>query len=475
MDSGSPFEEDLSCPVCCDIFKDPVIVCCGHSFCRTCLQKSWKEKKSRKCPMCRTISTKDEPPPNFNLKSLCETFLKPNTGDQTRLKRLRLNPEVLCGLHCEKLKLYCLEDKQLICVVCRDSMNHKGHDCTPVNEVAKNHKVELTMALKPLQEKLGDFNKVKQTLQQTAKHIKSQALYSERLMKEDFHKLHQFLREEEEARIAALREEEEQKSQIMKNKIDEINDKILLVTEKIRSIIEEMKADDIVFMQNYKATMERAQLTLPDPQLVTGPLVDVVKHLGNLQFRVWEKMQRIVKYFPVILDPNTANPWLNLSEDLTSVRWRETPQQLPDNSERFDYWGWVLGSEGFDSGIHRWEVEVGENTTWFIGVIPESAHRKGNVGIQRWNIYYYAGRYVASSPSESDIPIAVMRKPQRIRVQLDWDRGNLTFSDPDTNAHLHTFTHAFIERVFPYIWNGSMVHPVTTLPAQVSIKIHSVL
>ncbi|KAK6293078.1 hypothetical protein J4Q44_G00365790 [Coregonus suidteri] len=86
---------------------------------------------------------------------------------------------------------------------------------------------ELQTALKPLQEKLEDLNIIKQTCDQTAEHIKSQAQTTERQIREAFENLHQFLQEEEDARIAALREEEEQKSQLMRQKIEEISRDII--------------------------------------------------------------------------------------------------------------------------------------------------------------------------------------------------------------------------------------------------------
>uniref|UniRef100_A0A4W6FVC4 RING-type domain-containing protein n=1 Tax=Lates calcarifer TaxID=8187 RepID=A0A4W6FVC4_LATCA len=43
---SSRSEEDLSCPVCHDIFKDPVLLSCSHSFCRDCLQSWWREKQT---------------------------------------------------------------------------------------------------------------------------------------------------------------------------------------------------------------------------------------------------------------------------------------------------------------------------------------------------------------------------------------------------------------------------------------------
>ncbi|XP_029561843.1 E3 ubiquitin-protein ligase TRIM39-like [Salmo trutta] len=462
MDSGSSFqEEDLSCPVCCDIFKDPVLVSCGHSFCKTCLRENWKQRESWECPVCRRKCSKDWYPPNLSLKSLCEAFSQSHIDSQKSTSKIS---SVLCSLHGETLQL---EDKQPVCLVWQDT---RQHNHKPLDEAVQNHKEELQTALKPLQEKLEVFSKVKLTCNQTAWHIKSQAQDTERQIKEEFQKLHQFLREEEEASVATLREEEEQKSQMMKEKIKEMNRQISSLSDTIRAIEEEMRSEDISLPLNYKTTVKRARFTLPDPQLVSGALIDVAKHLGNLQFRVWEKMQGIVKYTPVILDPNTAYRYFILSEDLTSLRFCAI-QQLPDNPERFDYDALVLGSEGFNSGTHIWDVEVGDSTVWSVGVIQESAQRKGNMKPESWIVYYSGGKYRASPPSGPGIPITMRPKPQRIRVLLDRDRGQLSFSDPDNNTHLHTFTHTFTEQVFPAIGHVSKVHHLRIVPGKISIKI----
>ncbi|XP_062335883.1 E3 ubiquitin-protein ligase TRIM35-like [Osmerus eperlanus] len=461
--SSSLPEEDLSCPVCCDIFTDPVILSCSHSFCKACLQEYWKHSESRVCPVCRKIASMD-PPNNLALRNLCESFL------QQRLQRASAGSEVLCSLHREKLKLYCLQDKQPVCLVCQTSKKHTDHRFRPIDEAAQDHKEELQPALKSLKTKLKVFNKVKKTCDQTAEHIKIQTQHTERQIKEEFQKLHQFLQEEEEARIAALRKEEEEKSQVMKEKIEGLNREISTLSHTIRAIEEELRAEDISFLQNYKDTVKRAQSTLPGPQLVSGVLIDVAKHLGNLTFRVWEKMQDIVTYTPVTLDPNTAHPRLILSEDLTSVRLGHEGQQLPDNPERFDEYEWVLGSEGFNSGTHSWDVEVGDSAFWFLGVL-ETVQRKGGKLGKRWGIWFYHGKYTAYSSSGPVTVLTVKQNPQRIRVHLDWDRGKLSFSDPDRNTHLHTFTHTFTERVFPCIYIGCPLHPLRILPVKASVTV----
>ena len=124
-------EEDLTCPVCHDIFTNPVLLRCSHSFCKACLQEYWTHRESRECPVCRKRSSLD-PPLNLALRNLCEFFLQ---------ERASAGSEVLCSLHREKLKLYCLQDKQPVCLVCQTSKKHTDHRFRPIDEAAQDHKV----------------------------------------------------------------------------------------------------------------------------------------------------------------------------------------------------------------------------------------------------------------------------------------------------------------------------------------------
>ncbi|XP_057705185.1 E3 ubiquitin-protein ligase TRIM35-like [Corythoichthys intestinalis] len=443
-------EEHLQCPTCLDIFKDPVILPCSHNFCRACLQQ-WKDAGERSCPVCWTKFGSMELPSNLTLKNLCED-----------LSRASVKSEDLCSLHEGKLQLFCLDHQELVCLVCRDAEIHIGHTFQPLDEVVKGHHEELQRGLQKAKERLQDYNDCRENFNEQAEYIKVQRENVEGKIKKDFEELRRFLDVEEEARLAAVREEKKKKSQTMKEKMVALDRQMAALSNFIRSTEEQLASGNVSFMKKFKTAMSGIQELPEKPHLLPGGLLDEAKHVGNLKFKVWERMKETLAYSPVILDPNTAYPNISLSEDLSSLsledkqkkrlnhpetayrkispsedlsspRREDRHQKPPNNPERFQkrMSNCVLGA-ALDSGRHVWDVEVGDNNGWSVGVawgdpcLPEE--------MNTLLIEFRDGKY--KKPGGKNREWNPLVKVQRIRVEVDMKERAVSFSEPLANTKL---------------------------------------
>lgn len=52
---SSVLQEELTCPVCLDLYRNPYLLPCGHNFCKNCLDhlKRQAERGRFRCPECR--------------------------------------------------------------------------------------------------------------------------------------------------------------------------------------------------------------------------------------------------------------------------------------------------------------------------------------------------------------------------------------------------------------------------------------
>uniref|UniRef100_A0A8C0GWE4 Zinc finger protein RFP n=1 Tax=Chelonoidis abingdonii TaxID=106734 RepID=A0A8C0GWE4_CHEAB len=403
QDPMESLQEEATCPVCLEYFTELVTLECGHNFCRACISQCWEgSDTAASCPQCRETVQQRNLRPNKQLANILELV------KQLSLQAVKgAGGDGVCGEHQEALKLFCEEDQTPICVVCDRSRAHRAHRVVPIEEAAQEYK---KFSLLHTQLSMKGPRAPSMSLTSPCPIFLQKQIQSERQkIVSEFQQLQQFLEEQERLLLAQLEKLDEEIVRIQNENVSKLSEQISHLSELISELEGKL--------------LQGSQLPCSVP------------HAGS-------PANQLLPLFPAAISCSTVY----------------TEQDLPNNPERFDSWGCVLGCEGFTSGRHCWEVEVGDGGFWAVGVARESVGRKGEIsrspegGI--WAVVCLGVYFQALTSPATPLPLS--RAPSRIRVCLDCDRGQVTFIDAGDEAPIFTFPPGSVPggRIRPRFWAG---------------------
>ncbi|XP_030055788.1 E3 ubiquitin-protein ligase TRIM39-like isoform X1 [Microcaecilia unicolor] len=457
-------QDEASCSMCLDYFTDPVMTDCGHNFCRSCITQTWKGRDTDfPCPQCRAMSLQANLRPNRQLANMTEIAKKLS---QTSV---RPKEENLCEKHEEKLKLFCEEDLRVICHICRESRDHRSHTVIPIEEAAQEYKEKLKMHLEPLRKNLEDLLKFQSTEGKKAADLRRETEIKRQKLESEFEELQQSLNKEKQIIFSKLEEEEKKILQRITETVTQLEEQSSSLIQLISEIEEKSQQLATELLKDVKDALSRCQeMKFPEPEAVSTDLKMGFQLSYPRQLKKWitkfggfDWWMEFGRYTAnVTLDPETAHPNLVLSQDRKSVRSGNRRQNVPDTPQRFDIDPCVLGSEGFSSGRHYWEVEVGDDPFCQLGVCNDSVRRKGEIklspeeGLWTLGLWNEQGCWTLTS-LVTELPLSEI--PRAVGILLDYEAGKVSFYDADNKSHVFTFTNTFTGKLRPFFWTNSEI------------------
>uniref|UniRef100_A0A8D0WUE6 E3 ubiquitin-protein ligase TRIM15 n=1 Tax=Sus scrofa TaxID=9823 RepID=A0A8D0WUE6_PIG len=416
----TPSHKGAVCSDCQGRLEDAVTAACGHTFCRLCLPlppQMGAQPSSRVllCPVCQE-------------KEQTEPVLVP----------VPLGPlgETYCEEHGEKIYFFCENDAEFLCVFCREGPSHQAHAVGFLDEAIQPYRAQI---------------------ESKKRHVEV-----------TFERLQQELGEQQRLLLARLTELERQIWKERDKYISKLSEEVARLGTQVKELEEKCQQPASELLQDVRVNQSRCETkTFVSPEAISPDLVKKIRDLHRKILTLPEMLrafsENLVHHLEtdsgiVTLDPLTASPSLVLSEDRKSVRYTRQKQNLPDSPLRFEGLPVVLGSPGFSSGRHRWQVEVqlGEGGGCTVGVVAEEVRRKGEQGLSAeegvWAVILSHQQCWASTSPGTDLPLSEI--PRRVGVALDYEAGRVALLNAETRAPIFTFAASFSGKVFPFfaVW-----------------------
>ncbi|XP_055486276.1 zinc-binding protein A33-like isoform X3 [Leucoraja erinacea] len=359
--------EEVVCPICKDFFTDPVALDCGHNFCRSCITQSWDREGRNSCPECREESANRTLRVNRALVRLSEKARTLSMNLKAKKSKLQ------CEKHQEELKLFCKTDKKLICLICATGQQHRSHSLMLIEEAIEFYKEQVKSSFESLTEKESEIQKMEQEQKESISGVQEESHNLQSQITSQFAELHQILTVKEQRLLSDVREEEEKIVKSMEKNLQGIQENLKSIQEELSKLQEQTNhKNGLIFLKEEAGRKSRVS-DETKPMLVVYGAFPIEKYDCNLHYKIELSEASDIKQVSVTLDVETAHPELEVFEDRKRVRliWTRTQRCRPDTGKRFTSSPCVLGSEGFTSGRHYWEVEVAGNRYWSL----ESRHR----------------------------------------------------------------------------------------------------
>ncbi|XP_055261937.1 tripartite motif-containing protein 26 isoform X1 [Moschus berezovskii] len=369
-------EEEVTCSICLDYLRDPVTIDCGHVFCRSCTADVRAVSGGRPvCPLCKKPFRKENIRPVWQLASLVENIerLQVDRGRQPGEAAQEPADARLCERHREKLHYYCEDDGKLLCVLCRESREHRPHSAVLLEKAAQPHREKILNHLSTLRrdrDKIQGFQaKGEADILAALKKLQDQR----ECIVAEFEQGHQFLREREQhllGQLAKLEQELTEGREKFKTRgVGELARLAQVISElegKAQQPATELMQDTRDFLNRYPR--KKFWIGKPIARVVkkkTGEFSDKLQSLQRGLREFQGKLLRDLEYktVSVTLDPQSASGYLQLSEDWKCVTYSGLYQGEYLHPQQFDCEPGVLGSKGFTWGKVYWEVEV-EREGW---------------------------------------------------------------------------------------------------------------
>ncbi|XP_023251062.1 E3 ubiquitin-protein ligase TRIM50 [Seriola lalandi dorsalis] len=455
MERRQSLEEQLRCPVCLDVFTEPLMLQCGHSYCRCCVRSMTMDLLGQlQCPVCRCAVDGDSPPPNVTLARIIEALQEVNVSGGAQLES--------CPQHHNPLSLYCEDEQTVICGLCGSIGAHRGHKITPVSSVYSRMKEDISCLMTEFQHQKRKLEDQICKMAHNKSRITNESDVLKWVVRKEFGELRRCLEVEEAGFMQQVETSAAVLISSLQNQTDQLNHNLNRLQDAHNTLQDLSNEGHLDFIMKYGSIAPRfresQELHQREERLFSSINFKAGFNHNDIKLTVWKRLHRKVLPAPELLklDPQTAHPMLELHHGDTVVVCGALLRRLPDNPERFSYSYCVLTNRGFSSGKHYWEVEVGNKPKWRLGLIKGTTNRKSklvkNPDSGVWLIGLKDGVYEAFSSPRVVLPVSA--PPRRVGLFLDYEGGGLTFynsDSPDDLGIIYSFRLEVQGKVYPLL------------------------